>query len=42
MLINSTQAKELIGPKGKIIKDICQNSGNAKIKVHSDSDTEKS
>lgn len=42
LLIHSAQAKEIIGPAGSIIKEICKNSGNAKIKVHSSTDTEKS
>ena len=41
MLICSSYVKELIGPQGSIIKDISKKSGNAKIKVLSDSETEK-
>lgn len=41
ILILSTHVKELIGPQGSIIKDISKKAGNAKIKVLSDSETEK-
>lgn len=41
MLILSSHVKELIGPQGSIIKDISKKAGNAKIKVLSDSETEK-
>ncbi|OMJ69247.1 hypothetical protein SteCoe_33080 [Stentor coeruleus] len=41
VLIMSAHVKELIGPQGSIIKDISKKSGNAKIKVLSDSETEK-
>ena len=42
MLIYSSMVKELIGPQGSIIKDISKKAGNAKIKVLSDSEMEKS
>ena len=42
MLIFSSLVKELIGPQGSIIKDIAKKAGNAKIKVLSDSEMEKS
>ena len=41
MLILSTHVKELIGPQGAIIKDISKKAGNARIKVLSDTETEK-
>jgi transcription antitermination factor NusA-like protein len=41
MLILSSHVKELIGPQGAIIKDISKKAGNARIKVLSDTETEK-
>ena len=41
MLILSSHVKELIGPQGSIIKDISKKAGNARIKVLSDTETEK-
>ena len=41
VLILSSQARALIGPGGAIIREIRKEAGNAKIKVHCDTHTEK-